>query len=198
LHEYDFAGHEVAHQSLPLLPFPEASYAQALFGLFTPPAEALALISASRCLRAEARADGGTQKSVLLHDLETSKYFIPGISPSRVAPSGLVPAYLALMLLMATASALGNFLLARRHAYSSARCAAWTMCGLFFGWVGIALMLAVEEWPARIPCRSCRRFRVVTCETCEHCGAAHSRPNPDGTEIFEPASAVPSLALAAR
>jgi hypothetical protein len=46
-------------------------------------------------------------------------------------------------------------------------------------------MLALEEWPARIACPRCGKLRVVTYDTCEFCGAPHSPPAQDGTEIFE-------------
>jgi hypothetical protein len=59
-------------------------------------------------------------------------------------------------------------------------------------------MLAVQQWPARVTCPACRRPRVVTRDTCEHCGAAQALPAPDGTEIFEPDEATPHVALAGR
>ena len=95
--EYDAAGHELAHRTLPPVPFPAASYAKALF--------------------------------------------------------------------------------------------------LLFGWVGLVLMLVLQEWPARVACPQCRKLRVVTRDTCEHCGARHASPAPDGTEIFEPMATIPHAAL---
>jgi hypothetical protein len=56
-------------------------------------------------------------------------------------------------------------------------------------------MLALQEWPARVACPRCRRPRVVNRDTCEHCGAPHASPTPDGTEIFEPATPVAHAAL---
>jgi hypothetical protein len=64
--------------------------------------------------------------------------------------------------------------------------------------VGLLLMLALQEWPARILCPKCRKPRVVTRDTCEHCGAAHAMPEPDGTEIFEQTAAMPQPAIAIR
>jgi hypothetical protein len=78
-------------------------------------------------------------------------------------------------------------MLARRYAFSRARCIAWALCGLLFGPIGLLLMLTLQDWPARIACHSCRKPRLVTSEHCEHCGAAHAAPAPDGTEIFDPA-----------
>jgi hypothetical protein len=40
------------------------------------------------------------------------------------------------------------------------------------------------------------RPRVVDRERCEHCGAPHGLPAPDGTEIFEEAAAAPHEAFA--
>jgi hypothetical protein len=99
------------------------------------------------------------------------------------------------MLFSATASALTCFLLARRYAFSQARCVGWTIIGFLFGLVGFVLMLAVQEWPARIVCPKCRRLRVVTRDHCEHCGAPHANPASDGTEIFDSATTAPEVAL---
>ena len=90
------------------------------------------------------------------------------------------------------------FLMARRYAFSRGRLLVWALCGLLFGWAGLALMLALQEWPACIPCPSCRRPRRVDRDRCEHCGAAHAPPAADGTEIFEPDDATPHVALAGR
>jgi hypothetical protein len=107
----------------------------------------------------------------------------------------LIPAFIALVLLSATASALGCFLPARRYAFSWARRSGWAVLGFLFGWVGLVLMLVLQEWPARVSCPECRKLRVVTRETCEHCGAPHAAPARNGTEIFEPIAATPVAAL---
>jgi hypothetical protein len=151
--------------------------------------EAAALVGASRYLRSEARASGSTRKPVLLDDLESSRYYIPGTGWSQVTPRGLVRSFIGLVLLSATASALGCFLLARRHAFSRARRSGWAVVGFLFGWVGLVLLLALQDWPARIACPTCRKLRVVTRATCEYCGAPHAAPAPDGTEIFGPLTA---------
>jgi hypothetical protein len=195
--EYDTAGHELAHRkTVPPPPVVTASYAQALFGLITPMTEAGALVGACKYLRSEARGQGRTRKPVLLSSLEHSTAYIPGTSSSKGTPSGLIPAYLALMLLSAAASALGCFLLAYRHAFSRVRCCGWALAGFFFGWVGLLLMFAIQEWPARIPCPKCGKLRVVSRDTCEHCGALHAAPALDGTEIFEPTAANACVDLA--
>ena len=103
------------------VPYPADSYAKALFGAVTPMTEAAALVGASRYLRWEARRKGSTRKPVLLDYLENSRYYIPGTSAFEVTPSGLVPGYLALIVLSAAASAIGCWLLARRYAFSRGR-----------------------------------------------------------------------------
>jgi hypothetical protein len=174
-----------------------ASYAEALFGLITPITEAASLVGACKYLRAEARLQGSTRKPVLLSSLESCKYYIPGTTSSKDTPSGLLTAYLILMLVSSAASALDCFLLARRYSFSGTRRVRWALIGFFFGWVGFALMLAMQEWPARIACPSCGKLRVVTRDTCEHCGALHSAPAADGTEIFEPSIPGAQIALSA-
>jgi len=62
---------------------------------------------------------------------------------------------------------------------------------------GLLLMLAVEQWPARIACLGCGKPRVVSRDACEHCSARHAAPAPDGTEIFEQTAAAPHAALTA-
>ena len=70
--------------------------------------------------------------------------------------------------------------------------------GFAFGWAGLVLMLVVQEWPARLACPQCRKLRIVTRFTCEHCGAQHAAPAPDCTEIFQVAAAAPQVVLAGR
>jgi hypothetical protein len=200
--EYDGAGRELARRAVPPFPYPAASYAEALFGLVTPMTEAATLVGASQYVRSAERSKGSIHKPSLLSYFESFQYYIPGtstlattISPSAQPPSGLIPSYIALILLSAAASALGCFLLARRYAFSLARRIGWALCGFFFGWVGFVLMLVLQEWPTRVVCPLCRRLRVVTRDTCEHCGALHAAPVVDGTEIFEAAAAAPIVAL---
>jgi hypothetical protein len=197
-HEYDTSGRELAHRSFLLLPYPADSYAKALFGAVTPMTEAAALVGASRYLRWEARRKGSTRKPVLLNYLENSRYYIPGTSAFEVTPIGLVPGYLALIVLSAAASAIGCWLLARRYAFSRARSIMWALVGFFFGWVGWLLMYVLQEWPARVSCPTCRQLLLVTRVRCEHCGGLHAPPASDGTEIFESASALRQITLTAR
>jgi hypothetical protein len=97
-----------------------------------------------------------------------------------------------LSLLSSAACALVCFLWARRYAFSGVRRIGWALCGFLFGWIGLVLLLAVQEWPARVVCPKCRKGRVVNRDTCEHCSAAHEPPAPDGTEIFEATTPMPS------
>ncbi len=113
------------------LPFPADSYAKALFGLVTPMTEAASLVGASRYLRSQARIAREAPGSPCFSSyLENSRYYIPGTSAFEVTPSGLVPGYVALILLSAAASAIGCWLLARRYAFSRARCIGWAVVGL--------------------------------------------------------------------
>ncbi len=198
LHEYDTSGRELAHRSGLKLLLPADSYAKALFGAVTPMTEAAALVGAARYLRWEARRNGSTRKPVLLIYLENSRYYIPGTAAFEVIPSGLVPGYIALIVLSAAASAIGCWLLARRYAFSRGRVIGWALVGFFFGWVGWLLMLVLQQWPARVSCPTCRQLRLVTRDACEHCGGLHAAPASDGTEIFESASALRHLTMTAR
>lgn len=191
-------GAEVSRQALPqrLTPTPPA---EALFGLVTSPGEAAVLAGAS----AESVSGAGPNRDREFRPLyfllvATTGYFLPGAGWDRTADGGLVLAFWGLSLLSAVACALACFLLARRHSFSRARCAGWSLCGLLCGPAGLLLMLALQEWPARVPCPRCARPRVVTRDTCEHCGAAHAPAARDGTEIFEEAAAAPPVAAAAR
>ena len=197
-HEYDTSGRELAHRGFLRRLCPADSYANALFGAVTPMTEAAALVGASRYLRWEARLKGSTRKPVLLEYLQNTRYYIPGTSEFEVIPSGLVPGYIALIVLSAAASAIGCWLMARRHAFSRARMIGWALVGFFFGWVGWLLMLVLQQWPARVSCPNCRRLRLVTRDQCEHCGGLHAPPASDGSEIFESASALRQITLTAR
>jgi hypothetical protein len=197
--EYDAAGRELTRRDLPPLPHPEASYAQALLGLGTPPAEAAALVGADRCLRAEATLSRGQDGSILLALLDGwVPPVIPGSGREWSTPPGLVPGFIALTLLSAAACAVTCFLLGRRASFAPARRIGWLLCGLVFGPVGLLLLLALQVLPAHIRCHACGRPRVVDRDRCEHCGATHALPVPDGTEIFETSAAPTDAALAGR
>jgi hypothetical protein len=179
-------------------PAVQPSFVQARFGLVTPPAEAAVLLGAKWYVEREVRDSSGKEAPLLLQFLlTTTQYFLPGVRWLPSAHPGLMLGFGAWMLASATASAVVCWWLARRYAFSGARTAGWALGGLLFGWVGLALMLALQEWPARAPCPNCRRFRVVDRDTCEHCGAPHASPALDGTEIFEQELATSPVALAA-
>jgi hypothetical protein len=195
--EYDAAGHEIARRTVPRHARAEPSAAAALLGLATPPTELAALAGSLYYLRAQARATGGMDTWIHQMFLEESTgHFLQGIARGTGSPGGLHAGFVAMSLLAAVAGALVCFLLARRFAFSGAGSIAWALIGLLFGWAGVALMFALQDWPARIPCPACRRPRRVDRERCEHCGAAHAVPAADGTEIFEETAEAPDPALA--
>src|SRR5262249_36166043 len=149
-----------SREIIPRSPPPaQPSSLQAWFGLITPPVEAAVLVGTKRYLDSEVRENSGTEVW-MLHQffLVTTAYFIPGVRWLARTHPGLVFGFSALMLVSALASAFGCLLLARRYAFSRARCFDWSLCGLLWGPAGLLLMLAVQEWPARIPCPSCRKL----------------------------------------
>jgi hypothetical protein len=194
---YDATGREMSRQSVPPRPDTPPSYAAALFGLATPPAELATVAGPIYYLRSEARLSNGMDTWIHLMLLEEwTAHFLPGIAQGTSQERGLLPAFLALSLFSAAVCALICFLLARRYAFSCGQRIGWALCGLAFGPAGLLLMLALEDWPARLACPSCRRPRRVDRERCEHCGAAHAVPVPDSTEIFEEIAAGTHAALA--
>src|SRR5262249_36756797 len=180
-------------------PLIEPSSAQALFGLVTPMAEAAVLLGAAEHLFSGDRSNGaGEVRALPFFLLEMAQYFVPGVGLDRAAESGRLFTFKAWVLVSAVACALLSFWLTRRHAFSRARCMAWSLCGFLFAWAGLALMLVLQDWPSRVACPSCRQLRRVDRERCEHCGAAHAPPAPDGTEVFEPTAAIPHPAVVER
>jgi hypothetical protein len=115
-----------------------------------------------------------------------TQFYLPSVGYLPRSPRGLVIGFTALMFLSTTVSTVGCFLLARRCAFSRAGCYGWSLFGLLWGPAGLLLMLSLYEWPARVACPQCHKLRVVTRDTCEHCGAAHAVPPGDGTEVIEP------------
>jgi hypothetical protein len=197
--EYDVGGRELARRTLPPCPLAEAPYGQALFGLATPPAEAAVIAAATRYSIAAAGRNEGREIQPIFHFLVVpTQFFIPGSGAELASVGGAILAYRALILSSALACAAICYLLARRHSFSRDGRVGWGLCGLLFGPAGLLLMLAVQQWPARVICPACRRPRVVTRDTCEHCGAPHALPIQDGTEIFEPEVATPHLAVSGR
>jgi hypothetical protein len=87
--------------------------------------------------------------------------------------------------------------LGTRFAFSRSERAVWLVATLLGGVPAVLTLLALRAWPARMACAACERRRVVTRETCEHCGAAFVPPPADGTEIFESASVLAAASSAA-
>jgi hypothetical protein len=165
--EYEVGGEgikELKRREVPPGPVAEPAQGQALYGLVTPPA------------------------GVVLYSGAYQYYVSPAGGWTVGLESGVARGFVALMLLSAAVCALMCFLLARRYSFFRARSVGWSLCGLLWGPAGLLLMLALQDWPARITCPGCRKLRLVTRDTCEHCGAAHAAPAPDGTEIFEEAA----------
>jgi hypothetical protein len=197
--EYNADGSERARRTVPPRHLAEPSYAQALFGLGTPPAEVATLVGATRYLRSAARVRDDQGRWVLQDFLEEwAPHFIPGIGWDTGTRPGLVPGFAALLLLSAVGCALTCFVLGRRATFGRARLAGWSLCGLLFGPVGLLLLLALQMLPARIRCHTCGQLRVVDRDRCEHCGAAHALPAADGTEIFETTSTLADAVPAGR
>jgi hypothetical protein len=73
----------------------------------------------------------------------------------------------------------------RRYHFNSRAQTKWLIFNLFFGLPGLLAFICVQEWPARVPCPSCKKLRMVDRENCEHCGASFPPPTKIGTEIFE-------------
>jgi hypothetical protein len=197
--EYGAEGGEVARRTILPRPLNPPPWGLALFGLATSPAEAAVVAGATwESVAAARRKQGLEVQPVAFFVAVPTQLFIPGAGPDMDATGGVVIAYQALILVSALACATICFLLARRHSFTRAECVAWTLCGLLLGLAGLLLMLAVQQWPVRVNCPECRRPRVVTRDQCEHCGAPHALPTPDGAEVFEPDVATPDVALARR
>lgn len=195
--EYDRSGHEVirepiaprpggAHPPDPGIDVAEPSRSLAVFGLITPPAELAFLRGTTAFLRSDVQRGQGAERSLLLPVLEfTTQLFVPGVRWLPRTHPTIVLGYAGLMLVQGCGCSLACFWLARRRAASGRALIVWGLLGLTFGWAGLALMLACQDGPARIPCPRCRKMRIVTRDHCEHCGAAHAAPLADGTEVFE-------------
>lgn len=178
-------GREIARRTMPSRILREPTIGQALFGLATSPLESALLVGVPRYLVSADKADGGGAIQPLALLPVAAQYFIPGAGMES-APAGRAgTAFVALALLSAAGCGIACFVWTRRHALPGGRCCGWALCGVLFGWLGLLLLLAVQEWPARVRCGSCARERRVDRDSCEHCGAPHAAPATDGTEIFE-------------
>lgn len=79
-----------------------------------------------------------------------------------------------------------GYWLSRRCRLESRACFGWLAFLVISGAPGLLAMASVEEWPARELCPKCKKLRVVTRQTCEHCGAGVAPPAAKGIEVFEP------------
>ncbi|MEO6848696.1 MAG: hypothetical protein ABI254_15700 [Chthoniobacterales bacterium] len=72
----------------------------------------------------------------------------------------------------------------RRKGIAGATTLAWLIVVFITGIAGFLAMIAVPEFPVRIPCPACGAKRRTEEETCPRCAAAWPVPARDGTEIF--------------
>jgi hypothetical protein len=75
--------------------------------------------------------------------------------------------------------------LCRRFAFGRTATILWMILGLIWGIPGLLTLLALRQFPARVPCPSCGRRRVVTRKFCEHCESPFNNPAMQGVEVFE-------------
>ncbi len=116
---------------------------------------------------------------------------------SDSAMSPLIHLFLAVSFASGLISALLAWLIARRCVLPPRARWLWAAGVFWLGGYGVLLLLALREWPARVPCPQCGRQRVVNRDQCAHCGSPFERPQRDGTEIFDDANIeVPSEAQA--
>jgi hypothetical protein len=208
--EYNDAGMELARQTIPLrlggvplhdprmLNFEPTSFLS-LCGLVTPPVEFVLISGTKQYLVGDVlRHDGREMWPAISFLFFTTQFYLPSVGYLPRTPSQLTWGFGGSMLLAAVLSALISYLLCRRYAFARRARVSWACCGLLFGPFGLLLLLAVQQWPARIACPKCRVPRVVTLASCEHCGAGHAAPAPDGTEIFEDIAAGVQPLLMAR
>jgi hypothetical protein len=200
--EYDDSGHELARRTIPLrsegfhrrdprmLNF-EPTHFITFSGLTTSPAEFTLLAATKQHLVEEVRRYNGREMWPVLSFLYfTTQFYLPSTGYVPSTPMKLTAGFVSLMLGSAVMSGCVCFFLCRRYAFARRTCVGWALCGLLLGLFGLALLLAVQDWPARVACPTCHLRRVVTRDSCEHCGSAHALPVPDGTEVLEPAAAL--------
>jgi len=75
--------------------------------------------------------------------------------------------------------------ISRRYAFTPRARRLWIMLALLGGPVMLLTLAALRDWPARVACPACARWRVVDRDACEHCGAPWPPPPTDGTEVFD-------------
>ena len=80
-----------------------------------------------------------------------------------------------------------SLLIGRRCGLGMSRTIGWSIANLLLGPAGVAVMLSVNDWPARETCAACGQKRIAARRLCSSCGAPQSAAELDGREIFEPA-----------
>jgi hypothetical protein len=208
--EYNDNGHEIARRTIPVRPGDshrcdprmldfEPTHFISLSGLVTSPLEFALLSATKEYLVGEVRQKNGREMWPVISFLFFStQFYLPSFGYLPRTPAELSFGFASLMFVSALVSGFVCFLLSRRYAFGRIASVSWALCGLLWGPIGLLLLLALQEWPARMACPKCHALRIVTRETCEHCGAAHAMPIPDGTEIFEQTTAIPQPAFATR
>jgi hypothetical protein len=100
-----------------------------------------------------------------------------------------------LLALLASALLCGWRVLKAANAYGHSRGErlAWALAGLLLGPTGLLTFFSLKARPAQRPCPSCARRRVVSRETCEHCGSPFGSPPRDGTEVLDSGAPLTSL-----
>ena len=83
-----------------------------------------------------------------------------------------------------------TLLIGRRCGFGGRKTIGWSVANLLLGPAGLAVMLGLNDWPAREACAACGRNRLAGRRDCPHCGAPLPPPARDGREIFEPADAL--------
>ena len=156
---------ENASTVLPPVPFGE-------FGLLAPPLPLLGLMS---YLEIGHRLGD--------HSIENMRQAFYASDMAGVLHLAIVLSVLSV--LSGLLSAVLAWLIARRCVLSVRDRWLWAFGIFWLGPYGIFMLLALREWPVRVPCPNCGRKRSVQRELCEYCGAEFVRPLPDGTEIFD-------------
>ena len=86
-----------------------------------------------------------------------------------------------------------TLLIGRRCGFGWQKTIGWSVANFLLGPAGIAVVLALNDWPAREICHRCGGARFSGRRDCHHCGAALPPPARDGREIFEPAEDFPPI-----
>ena len=87
-----------------------------------------------------------------------------------------------------------TLLIGRRCGFGRSKMFGWSLANLLLGPAGVAVMLGVNDWPARQTCAACGRDRLADRRDCPHCGAPLEPTPLDGREIFDPDDSQAELA----